>query len=55
MNSITVAEKTISLKIPSEERIAVVQDIKYPVFSSENKEKNELCKKMNKFYFDVNY
>lgn len=53
MNSITVAEKTISLKIPSEERIAVVQDIKYPVFSSENKEKNALCKKMNKFYFDV--
>lgn len=48
---ITVTEKRIKNKIVTGETVAVVLDIKYPFFESERH--GVLCKKMNKFYFDV--
>ena len=53
MESVTVTEKNINPKITSGERIALVQDIKYPLFSSDDKEKNALCQKMNRFYSEI--
>ena len=49
--SISVSEKKIKSKIKLGERIAVIENIKYPCFESRKYEK--LCKKMNDFYSSV--
>lgn len=49
--SISVTEKKIKSKIKLGERVAVVENIKYPCFESEKH--NKLCKKMNDFYLSV--
>lgn len=45
---IIVSEKGIKSKIKLGERVAVIENIKYPYFESEKHKK--LCKKMNDFY-----
>lgn len=49
--SISVIEKKIKSKIRVGERVAVIENIKYPYFESEKHTK--LCKKMNEFYSSV--
>ena len=46
--SINISEKKIKSKVKVGERVAVVENIKYPYFESENHKK--LCSKMNEFY-----
>jgi len=48
---VTVSEKKIKSKIKSGDRIAVIENIKYPFFEGDGNEK--LCKKMNNFYSDI--
>lgn len=49
--SINVSEKKIKSKVKIGERVAVVENIKYPFFESEKHAK--LCEKMNSFYSSV--
>ena len=42
---VTVSEKKIKSKIKSGDRVAVIENIKYPFFEGDGNEK--LCKKMN--------
>ena len=46
--SVTVTEKSIKNKVKIGEKIAVVENIKYPYFESERY--TILCKRMNEFY-----
>lgn len=49
--SITVSEKRIKSKTKIGEKVAVVENIRYPFFESEKHKK--LCSKMNDFYLSV--
>lgn len=49
--SVTVTEKSIKNKVKIGEKIAVVENIKYPYFESEKYK--ILCKRMNEFYGSV--
>ncbi|MBE6681630.1 MAG: DUF4163 domain-containing protein [Ruminococcaceae bacterium] len=49
--SISITEKKIKSKVRLGERVAVVENIKYPYFESEKHKK--LCKKMNDFYSSI--
>ena len=49
--SISVTEKTIKSKVKLGERVAIIENIKYPQFEGKGHEK--LCKRMNAFYSSV--
>jgi hypothetical protein len=49
--SLTITEKKIKSKVKLGERVAVVENIKYPQF--ESAKHGKLCKKMNGFYLSV--
>lgn len=49
--SITITEKAIKNKVKAGERVAVVENIKYPFFESQKYKK--LCERMNEFYCSV--
>lgn len=49
--SVNISEKKIKSKVKTGERVAVVENIKYPYFESEKHKK--LCSKMNEFYSSV--
>lgn len=49
--SISISEKKIKSKIKTGERVAVIENIKYPFFESEKHK--ILCKRMNDFYSSV--